>query len=107
MLMDACSGCVPYVICDLRCPGSDDAPSPRLHHRMLPQAGMRQGTQHARRGAVAGMGAAVLLADAVYNVPANVIVDSCRRALTAYDVLTSMVKAWVFGLIISAVRARP
>jgi ABC-type transporter Mla maintaining outer membrane lipid asymmetry permease subunit MlaE len=56
---------------------------------------------------LAGMGAAVLLADAVYNVPANVIVDSCRRALTAYDVITSMVKAWVFGLIISAVRAHP
>ncbi|EFJ52942.1 hypothetical protein VOLCADRAFT_72591 [Volvox carteri f. nagariensis] len=50
-----------------------------------------------------GMGAAVLLADLVYNVPANVIVDSARRALTSYDVLTSMVKSWVFGTVVATI----
>lgn len=50
------------------------------------------------------MGAAVFLADIVYNVPANVIVDSARRALTSYDVMTSMVKSWVFGTVVATVR---
>jgi ABC-type transporter Mla maintaining outer membrane lipid asymmetry permease subunit MlaE len=45
----------------------------------------------------------VLLADLVYDVPANVILDSARRALSGYDVITSCIKAWVFGLIISTV----
>ena len=43
------------------------------------------------------------LADLVYSIPANIIVDSVRRALTDYDVLTSMAKSWVFGTIVSAV----
>jgi hypothetical protein len=51
----------------------------------------------------AGIGASVLLADLVYDVPANVILDSARRALSGYDVITSCIKAWVFGLIISTV----
>lgn len=50
-----------------------------------------------------GIGASVLLAELVYNVPANVILDSARRALTGYDIITSMIKSWVFGLIISVV----
>ena len=43
-----------------------------------------------------GIGAAVLLADLVYDVPANVILDSARRALTGYDVITSCIKALIF-----------
>lgn len=50
-----------------------------------------------------GMGASVLLADLVYNVPANVILDSARRALTGYDVVTSMIKAWTFSTAISVI----
>lgn len=50
-----------------------------------------------------GIGASVWLADLVYNVPANIIVDSCRRALTGYDVCTSMVKSLVFGTIVSTI----
>ncbi|GAX76025.1 hypothetical protein CEUSTIGMA_g3468.t1 [Chlamydomonas eustigma] len=50
-----------------------------------------------------GIGASVFLADLVYNVPANIIVDSCRRALTDYDVFTSMIKSWVFGTIVSTI----
>eukprot|EP00210_Caulerpa_lentillifera_P001088 g1049.t1 len=50
-----------------------------------------------------GMGAAVLLADVVYNVAANVILDSALRALTSWDIVSSMIKAWVFGAIISVV----
>lgn len=46
-----------------------------------------------------------MLADLVYDVPANVIVDSARRALTAYDVWTSMFKSWIFGSIVATVRA--
>ncbi len=45
----------------------------------------------------------MLLADLVYDVPCNVILDSARRALTGFDIITSMVKAWVFGIIISVV----
>lgn len=51
----------------------------------------------------AGIGASVWLADLVYNVPANVILDSVRRALTTYDVLTSMAKSWVFGTVVATV----
>ena len=43
------------------------------------------------------------MCEVVYDVPANIIVDSVRRALTGYDVVTSMVKAWVFGTIVSVV----
>ena len=50
-----------------------------------------------------GIAASAWLADLVYNIPANIIVDSVRRALTDYDVLTSMAKSWVFGTIVSAV----
>lgn len=50
-----------------------------------------------------GMGAAVLLADVVYNVAANVILDSALRALTSWDIVSSMIKSWVFGGIISVV----
>lgn len=45
----------------------------------------------------------MLLADLVYSVPANVILDSARRALTTFDVGVSCVKAWVFGLCISTI----
>eukprot|EP00803_Ostreobium_quekettii_P000172 evm.model.scf_3212.1 EVM.evm.TU.scf_3212.1 scf_3212:773-1822(+) len=50
-----------------------------------------------------GMGCSVLLAEVVYNVPANVIMDSAVRAITAWDLLSSQIKALVFGGIISAV----
>ena len=50
-----------------------------------------------------GMAASVLLADAVYDVPANVILDSACRAIDAWDIITSMIKCWVFGTIISVV----
>lgn len=46
----------------------------------------------------------MLLAQLVYEVPANVILDSAARAVTAWDVITSMIKSWVFGVIISVVR---
>jgi len=50
-----------------------------------------------------GLGASVLLADLVYSVPANVILDSARRALTPFDVGVSCAKSWVFGLCISTI----
>jgi ABC transport permease subunit len=50
-----------------------------------------------------GMAASVLLADAVYDVSANVILDSAARAVVSWDVVTSMIKSWVFGTIISVV----
>lgn len=48
-----------------------------------------------------GMAASVLLADTVYDVPCNVILDSAMRAVAAWDVVTSMIKCWVFGTIIA------
>eukprot|EP00955_Chlamydomonas_euryale_P086651 364233-Chlamydomonas_euryale.AAC.2 len=53
-----------------------------------------------------GIGASVWLADLMYNVPANIIVDSARRALTDFDIFTSMIKSWVFGTIVSVVSCR-
>lgn len=50
---------------------------------------------------LAGMAASVLLADTVYDVSCNVILDSAMRAISAWDVVTSMIKCWVFGTIIS------
>lgn len=49
----------------------------------------------------AGMAASVMLADAVYDVSCNVILDSAMRAISAWDIVTSMIKCWVFGTIIS------
>ena len=45
------------------------------------------------------------LAQGVYEVPWHVILDSAARALTAWDLITSMIKAWVFGTIIAVVRS--
>ncbi len=63
---------------------------------------------HARSAAplaaAAGIAASVVLAQTVYDVPANVILESAARAVGTWDVVTSMIKAWVFGLIISVVR---
>jgi hypothetical protein len=47
------------------------------------------------------MAASVLLADSVYNVSCNIILDSAMRAISAWDIVTSMIKCWVFGTIIS------
>lgn len=66
------------------------APQPRSLHPLPPCASAR-----------AGMGASVLLADTVYNVSCNVILDSAMRAISSWDVITSMIKCWVFGTIIA------
>jgi ABC transport permease subunit len=50
-----------------------------------------------------GMAASVFLADAVYDVPANVILDSAARAVAPWDIVTSMIKCWVFGAVIAIV----
>lgn len=50
-----------------------------------------------------GLAAAVMLAEVVYDVPANIIIDSARRALTSFDVLTSVLKSWVFGSVVAAI----
>lgn len=50
-----------------------------------------------------GMAASVFLADALYSVPANVILDSASRAIAPWDIITSMIKCWVFGTIISVI----
>lgn len=50
-----------------------------------------------------GMGASVFLAESVYNVSANVILDSAARAITSWDIVSCMIKAWVFGGVIAVV----
>lgn len=50
-----------------------------------------------------GIGAAVLLAEVVYDVSANIILDSVANALTSFDIVTSCIKAVVFGTLISSV----
>jgi ABC transport permease subunit len=50
-----------------------------------------------------GMAASVLLAESVYNVSANIILDSARKALQPWDFISTMTKSMVFGGIISVV----
>jgi len=50
-----------------------------------------------------GMACSMMLADLVYDVPASVILESAQRAVTGWDLITSMIKSWVFGTIISVV----
>ncbi|ERN05199.1 hypothetical protein AMTRI_Chr08g166480 [Amborella trichopoda] len=52
---------------------------------------------------VVGMAASALLADAVYGVSINIILDSAKRALRPWDIVSAMVKSTVFGGIISIV----
>ena len=54
-------------------------------------------------GCAAGIACSMMIAQVVYDVPAVVILNSCVRAITAWDLITSMIKAWVFGAIISIV----
>lgn len=49
------------------------------------------------------MGASVLLADSVYNVSANIILESAARALQPWDLISTTIKSVVFGGIISIV----
>ena len=56
-------------------------------------------------GVRAGIACSMFLAEMVYDVSANIILDSCVRAVSDWDVITSMIKSWVFGTIISVVRA--
>ena len=53
----------------------------------------------------AGIACSMMIAQLVYDVPAVIILNSCVRAITAWDLITSMIKAWVFGAIISIVRS--
>lgn len=50
-----------------------------------------------------GMAASVFLADSVYNVSANIILDSAKKALQPWDFVSTMIKSTVFGAIISVV----
>ncbi|CAK0782534.1 hypothetical protein CVIRNUC_005752 [Coccomyxa viridis] len=52
---------------------------------------------------VMGIACSMMIAQLVYDVPSVVILNSCVRAITAWDLITSMIKAWVFGAIISIV----
>ena len=56
-------------------------------------------------GGSAGIACSMFLAEMVYDVSANIILDSCVRAVAAWDIITSMLKSWVFGTIISVVRS--
>eukprot|EP01018_Ginkgo_biloba_P010736 Gb_36360 [translate_table: standard] len=49
------------------------------------------------------MAASVLLAGGVYNVSANIILDSAKRALHPWDVFSAMIKSAVFGGIVSVI----
>lgn len=50
-----------------------------------------------------GMASSGLLADGVYGVSINIIMDSAMRALKSWDIINSMIKSQVFGAIISIV----
>ncbi|KAD6119474.1 hypothetical protein E3N88_10745 [Mikania micrantha] len=50
-----------------------------------------------------GMASSALLADGVYGISINIILDSAQRALKSFDIISAMIKSQVFGLIISVV----
>ncbi|PSS32626.1 Protein TRIGALACTOSYLDIACYLGLYCEROL 1 like [Actinidia chinensis var. chinensis] len=50
-----------------------------------------------------GMTSSALLADAVYGVSINIILDSAQRALRSWDIISAMIKSQVFGGIMSTV----
>ncbi|KAL6564460.1 Protein TRIGALACTOSYLDIACYLGLYCEROL 1, chloroplastic [Orobanche minor] len=50
-----------------------------------------------------GMASSALLADGVYGININIILDSAKRALRPWDIISAMIKAKVFGAIISVV----
>ncbi|KAL6004153.1 Protein TRIGALACTOSYLDIACYLGLYCEROL 1, chloroplastic [Asimina triloba] len=50
-----------------------------------------------------GMASSAILADAVYGVSINIILDSARRALRPWDIISAMIKSYVFGGIIAIV----
>lgn len=50
-----------------------------------------------------GMASSAVLADAVYGVSVNIILDSAQRALRSWDIISAMIKSQVFGAVISIV----
>ncbi|KAG9445000.1 hypothetical protein H6P81_016340 [Aristolochia fimbriata] len=50
-----------------------------------------------------GLASSAFLADGVYGVSINIILDSARRALRPWDIISAMLKAHVFGAIIAIV----
>ncbi|XP_041010033.1 protein TRIGALACTOSYLDIACYLGLYCEROL 1, chloroplastic isoform X1 [Juglans microcarpa x Juglans regia] len=50
-----------------------------------------------------GMASSALLADGVYGISINIILDSAHRALKPWDIISAMLKSQVFGAIISIV----
>lgn len=50
-----------------------------------------------------GMASSALLADSVYGISINVILDSAQRALNSWDIISAMIKSMAFGGIISTV----
>ncbi|XP_057453340.1 protein TRIGALACTOSYLDIACYLGLYCEROL 1, chloroplastic [Lotus japonicus] len=50
-----------------------------------------------------GMASSAILADGVYGVSINIILDSAQRALRPWDIISAMIKSQVFGAIISIV----
>ncbi|XP_022721949.1 protein TRIGALACTOSYLDIACYLGLYCEROL 1, chloroplastic-like isoform X2 [Durio zibethinus] len=50
-----------------------------------------------------GMASSALLADGVYGISINIILDSAQRALRSWDIISAMIKSQVFGMIISIV----
>ncbi|KAI8566896.1 hypothetical protein RHMOL_Rhmol02G0078200 [Rhododendron molle] len=52
---------------------------------------------------ILGMASSALLADSVYGISINIILDSAQRALKPWDIVSAMIKSQVFGAIISVV----
>ncbi|XP_043695758.1 LOW QUALITY PROTEIN: protein TRIGALACTOSYLDIACYLGLYCEROL 1, chloroplastic [Telopea speciosissima] len=50
-----------------------------------------------------GMASSALLADSVYGISVNIILDSAQRALRPWDIVSAMIKSQVFGGIIAVV----
>lgn len=49
------------------------------------------------------MASSAILAEGVYGISINIILDSAQRALRPWDIISAMIKSQVFGVIISVV----
>ncbi|MBD0335280.1 MAG: MlaE family lipid ABC transporter permease subunit [Cyanobacteria bacterium Co-bin13] len=52
---------------------------------------------------ITGMTGGLLIATSLYNIPASVFLDSARNFLSTWDLISSMIKAFVFGLLIAVI----
>ncbi|HEY9762483.1 MAG TPA: MlaE family lipid ABC transporter permease subunit [Trichocoleus sp.] len=52
---------------------------------------------------ITGMTGGLLIASSMYDIPYSVFLDSAKNFLTIWDLISSMIKAFVFGILIAVI----